>query len=307
VHYLKDKVSIKIEEYVNRRNVLFLLFCVPAIIIAYTSIKDFYHASSHGEYYTHIVLIPPVSLYLLYQKRRSIFSKQEYSYKVGLPLLLIGTLLYIFGQRAGKQLNQNDFTSITALSTFIFVNGAFVLFYGIQAFKEASFPLLFLIFIIPIPSLLMDGIIRFLQIGSTEFTNLLFVLTGVPFLRDGFVFHLPGQSVEVAPQCSGIRSCMALFITALLAGHLFLRTWWKKIILLVCVFPIAMFKNGIRITSLTLLGAYVDPRILQSSLHREGGIPFFIVALILMVPILFFLRKSEKKIGSASRDRVIID
>jgi hypothetical protein len=54
-----------------------------------------------------------------------------------------------------------------------------------------------------------------------------------------------------------------------------------------------MFKNGIRIVSLTLLGAYVDPRILQSDLHREGGIPFFIVALLLLAPVLYFLRKSE--------------
>ena len=58
---------------------------------------------------------------------------------------------------------------------------------------------------------------------------------------------------------------------------------------------IAMFKNGIRIVSLTLLGAYVDPRILQSDLHREGGIPFFIVALLLLVTVLYFLRKSEGK------------
>jgi exosortase/archaeosortase family protein len=56
-----------------------------------------------------------------------------------------------------------------------------------------------------------------------------------------------------------------------------------------------MFKNGIRIVSLTLLGAYMDPRILQSSLHREGGIPFFIVALLLLAPVLYYLRRSEGK------------
>jgi exosortase len=163
-----------------------------------------------------------------------------------------------------------------------------------QAFKTAHFPLSFLIFMIPIPTSIMDSFVSILQIGSTEFTNLLLTIIGVPFIREGFVFQLPGQSVEVAPQCSGIRSGLALIITALLAGHLFLKTWWKKVVLVICIFPITMFKNGIRITSLTLLGTYVDPRILQSSLHREGGIPFFIVALVLMAPILFFLRKSEK-------------
>ena len=131
---------------------------------------------------------------------------------------------------------------------------------------------------------------------------MLFMASGVPYLRDGFIFHLPGMSVEVAKECSGIRSGLALFITALLAGHLFLRTWWKKVILVVCIFPIAMFKNGIRITTLTLLGTYVDPRILQSSLHQEGGIPFFIIALLLMAPVLFFLRKSE---GIGSRGKGI--
>jgi exosortase len=263
------------------------------------------------------VLIPLVSLYLLYQKRSSIFTTQTNldsrlrgndnlflrlrggslgaGIAIGIQILLIGVLLYVGGQSFNPQLNQNDFTSIIAASSVIFLNGAFILFYGLPAFRAVMFPLLFLIFIIPVPSTLMDSIIYFLQVGSTEFTNVLFMATGVPFLRDGFVFHLPGLSVEVAKQCSGIRSSLALFITALLAGHLFLNTWWKKVILVICIFPIAMFKNGIRIVTLTLLGTYVDPRILQSSLHREGGIPFFIVALLLMAPILFFLRKSEGK------------
>ncbi len=138
----------------------------------------------------------------------------------------------------------------------------------------------------------MDGFIYFLQVGSTEFTNLLFMATGVPFLREGFVFHLPGMSVEVAKQCSGIRSSLALLITAILAGHMFLKTGWKKVFLAVLIIPVTMFKNGIRILILTLLGTYVDPRWLtESSLHRDGGIVFFILALVLMAPILYWLRK----------------
>ena len=135
-----------------------------------------------------------------------------------------------------------------------------------------------------------------LQVGSTEFTNLLFMATGVPFLREGFVFHLPGMSVEVAKQCSGIRSSLALLITAILAGHMFLNTWWKKVILAVLIIPITMFKNGIRILILTLMGTYWDPRWLtESSLHRDGGIVFFILALVLMAPILYWLRKGKSE------------
>ncbi len=278
----------------NRINTLFFLFFVLAFFMAYSSIKVLYYSSYHREYYSHIVLIPLVSIYLIFQNRNLIFAEKKYSFRAGIPILLMGALLYFGGQNIGVRLNQNDFTSIIALSAVVFINGAFIYCFGLMAFKAALFPLLFLIFVIPIPSLLMDSFITFLQVGSTEFTNLLFMASGAPFLREGFVFHLPGMSVEVAKQCSGIRSSLALLITTILAGHLFLKTGWKKAILVVVIIPITMFKNGIRILILTLLGAYVDPRwVTESSLHRDGGIVFFILALLLLAPILYLLRRSE--------------
>ncbi|MFH1083016.1 MAG: exosortase/archaeosortase family protein [Pseudomonadota bacterium] len=281
--------------YFNKRNILYGGFIIAALFMIYTPLKDLLDTAANREYYSHILLIPFVSVYLIYLKRKEIYSDKVYSFRIGAAVMLIGIILYVAGQNLGTSLNQNDFTSIIAASAVIFLNGTFIFTYGIRAFRNALFPLLFLVFMIPIPSSLMDGIIYFLQVGSTEFTNILLTVTGVPFFREGFVFNLVGMSVEVAKQCSGIRSGLALFITALLAGHLLLNTWWKKIILAICVLPVTMFKNGIRIVTLTLLGTYVDPRILQSPLHREGGIPFFIVALVLMVPVLYFLRKTEGK------------
>jgi exosortase len=283
-----------IKNYFNRRDVLFLLLFVGAYLMAYVPIKALYDSSSQREYYSHIVLIPLVSIYLIFQKRKVIFSEQEYSLRAGIPLLLTGALLYFTGWGIDVGLNQNDMTSLIALSAVVFINGAFIFSYGVQAFSAAMFPLLFLVFVIPIPSALMGAFISFLQMGSTEFTNLLFRATGVPFLREGFIFHLPGMSIEVANECSGIRSSLALLITAILAGHMFLTTVWKKILLAILIVPVTMFKNGIRILILTLLGTYVDPRWLTgSSLHRDGGIVFFVLALLLMAPILFYLRKSE--------------
>ena len=297
---------MKIKEYFNSSNAFFFLLFVLAFLMAYEPIKALYDSSSQREYYSHIVLIPLVCIYLVFQKRKIIFSEREnkaipgtvYSIPgitiAGISLLLVGALLYFFGRGVGAGLNQNDFTAISALAAVVFLNGGFILSYGLHAYQAALFPLLFLVFVIPIPSTLMDGFIYVLQVGSTEFTNLLFMATGVPFFREGFFFHLPGMSVEVARQCSGIRSSLALLITAILAGHMFLNTWWKKVILAVLIIPITMFKNGIRILILTLLGTYVDPKWLtESSLHRDGGIVFFILALLLMAPILYWLRKGE--------------
>lgn len=291
----------------GRRNLIFPLFFGLAFLMAYAPIKTLLDTSTQREYYSHIALIPLISIYLVFRKRRLIFGKggggdcgvaplPRQDRIIGLSLLLMGALLYVSGRGIGAGLSQNDFTSVVALSAVVFINGGFILTYGLRAFRAALFPLLFLLFVIPIPGALMESAIYVLQVGSTEFTHLLFMASGVSFLREGFIFHLPGMTIEVAKECSGIRSSLALLITAVLAGHLFLDAGGKKVVLAVAAIPVTMFKNGIRILVLTLMGTYWDPRWLtQSSLHREGGILFFLLALALMAPILYFLRRSEEK------------
>ena len=283
----------KIREMINTRNILFLLFSATALIVAYTPVRALY-SSNKSEYYSHIALIPLVSIYLVYIKRKEIFEKVNYSFTAGISVLLPGIAMFLGGIFLGSGLDKNNYASLIMFSIFIFVNGAFLLSYGMHAYRRALFPLLFLIFTVPVPTAIMDSIITFLQVGSSELSNLLFMASGVPFVRDGFVFQLSNLSVEVARQCSGIRSSMAIFIVSILAGHMFLKSPWKKIVLVICAVLIAMFKNSIRILTLSLLGNYVDPVILTSSLHREGGTPFFILALLLLAPILFLLRRSEK-------------
>jgi exosortase len=142
----------------------------------------------------------------------------------------------------------------------------------------------------------MEKTISVLLAGSTAASHMLFKLTGIPFLKEGSVFHLPGMSIQVAKECSGIRSSLGLFITAILAGRLFLRTGWRKFILILFVYPITVLKNGIRIVTLSSLAVYVDERfITQSFLHRSGGFLFYIPALVLLGIVLWWLRRSEPK------------
>ena len=266
-----------------------------ALAMIFGPIRGLLQVKTNSEYYSHIVLIPFVTAFLIFNKRKEIDVFGAQTFRPGIVLAAFGLVLYLFGMLI-TGLNQNDQTSAMIFSAVLFLLGSFTFTYGLDLFKKLCFPLLFLFFMVPFPTFLMDSFIRLLQVGSTEFVNVLMMATGVPFLRDGFVFHLSGMSIEVAKECSGIRSSLALLITALLAGHLFLKTGWKKVLLAVLIIPITMFKNGIRIVSLTLLGTYVDSRILtNSTLHTDGGILFFVLALMLMAPILYVLRKGEKE------------
>lgn len=81
----------------------------------------------------------------------------------------------------------------------------------------------------------------------------------------------------------------------MLAAYFALTSPWRRAILILSVLPVTIFKNALRIITLTLLGVYVDERILHSVLHRMGGIPFFVLALLIFGCVLWFLRRSDLK------------
>ncbi len=148
---------------------------------------------------------------------------------------------------------------------------------------------------IPPPGFLLIRIVQWLQEGSTEVSFLIFRALGIPVFRHGFVLAVPGVAIEVAQECSSIRSSIALFITCLLAGHLFLQKPWKTAVLVVLSLPLSVIKNGIRISTLTLLSLYVNPGFLHGRLHRDGGFVFFLIALALLYPVFRILEKKERR------------
>ena len=138
-----------------------------------------------------------------------------------------------------------------------------------------------------------------LQRSSAEVTALLFSVLHVPVYREGFIFSLSKFTIYVAEECSGIRSFLALVITSLVAGHWFLTSGWARTALVVVVVPLAVIKNAFRIVGLTLLANYVDPTYLtDSALHRTGGIPMFLLSLIVLIGVVWLLRRWESRPAS---------
>ena len=276
----------------DKRFLVFIGFTLVALALVFEPLRDLMDSAKRSDYYSHIILIPCVTGYLIYLKRKEILENPSPSYVFGGILAASGAALYLVGINQGVHLSENDLVAFWVFSAAVFWTGGFILLYGCGAFRKYPFPFLFLVFMIPIPGAILQKVIYALQVASTEVSHLLFALSGVPYVREGFLFHLPGVSVEVAEVCSGIRSSLALFITSILAGHFFLDRFWKKAVLAVIVFPVTVFKNGIRIITLSLLGAYVDPRFLTGGfLHQSGGFLFFIPALGLLGLALWLLRR----------------
>lgn len=278
----------------ENRGWLFLAFVSLFVVAFFRPLRDLVLTSYRSDTFSYIPFIPVLSLYLFNINRRHIFSQKKTFPAIGLIPISIGILLITGSWTAS--LDHSNYLSLVALSMVLIWIGAFALCYGIRSLRAAAFPLLSLLFMVPIPPVALDRIISILQVGSTMAAYGFFKVAGIPIARDGFIFHLPTLNIEVAQECSGINSALSLLITGLLANHFFLRTGWSKLILLLLIVPITILKNGFRIAVLSILGAYVDERILNSELHRNGGILFFILALVLLWAIIALLRKAEESL-----------
>ena len=217
----------------SRRHLFFFAAALAFTLLFLPALTRLYSLSVSSEMYSHLVLIPLVSIYLVYLRRKEAFSAAHPGASWFLPVLAAAAALLL---AAG--IVTSDLSLLTASYVFFLWTG-FLFIYGIISLRAVLFPLFFLIFLVPAPASALEWIIGILLWGSDHVSAFLFSLTGIPFMHEDYVFRLPRLSIYIAPECSGIRSSTALLLTALLADYLILSRWWSRALLLAAVLPVA--------------------------------------------------------------------
>jgi len=277
---------------------LFGVWVLLSLALFWKPVYALIQLASHDDTASHIVLIPFISAWLLYTERKD--PQRESAFKIWpAALFIVASALVALFPVTCNTCAPGIRLSGYALSLVLLVIAGFVFTSGSAAAKSSWFALAFLLFLVPIPEVLLGKIIYGLQAGSAAIAEFFFNLSGAPVLREGLVFHLPRMSIEVAQECSGIRSSLALLILALLVAHFSFRPFWKKLVFVAAGLCIMVIKNGIRIASLTLLANYVNPAFLNGNLHHHGGVVFFLIGIALLLPVYWYLRRTERFIPAA--------
>ena len=266
-------------------------FWRPLVVLVKLALQD--------DRYSHLLLIPFVTIFLIYLDRQRIFEERRWAPRLGIPLFALAIMVYWVAKPWSMWKEADDRLWLPALALVLVWVSAFLFMNGPKAAAAAIFPLCFLLLMVPVPSVFLDRATYALQKGSADLTDVLFRIFGMPVYRSGFKFALPGINIEVAKECSGIRSSLALLITGLLASHLFLRSTARKVFFVLLTIPVAIFKNAVRIVTLSFMGVYVDRAWLDSPLHRRGGALFALLGLAILLPILMWLRRSEAAPGDS--------
>jgi exosortase C (VPDSG-CTERM-specific) len=269
---------------------LVVCFSVPLIRLARFALND--------ELYSYIVLVPFISWYLIHQKRKELHGDSRPWRGAGWMLAAVGTALMtcrFLSARSGPELALGDDLALVALAFVLLVAGAAFVFLGRETMRVCGFPFAMLVFLVPMPVFVRDGIENFLQYGSAYVADGMFRLSGMTFMRMDLVFILPTTPIHVAPECSGIHSSLILFITSLIAAYLFLRTTRSRFVLVLAVLPLALLRNGFRIWTIGELCVHYGAQMLDSPIHRKGGPLFFVLSLIPFFALLVLLRRWERR------------
>lgn len=273
--------------------------CVELVVLFAASlgmwwqpIANTIHIAFSSEAHTHILLVLPLSLALIWFELRETAPHLGRSWPGGV-LLAAALLCRVMSQ--SSRLSATNSLSLSMFGLVMWWLGGVLACFGAEVFIALLFPLGFLILTVPFPGGMLTGITEFLRQSSARMTALLFQIAHVPVTRDGVLLSIPGLDLEIAQDCSSIRSSMALLLITLVLAHLFLHSWWRKILLVMAVIPLSVVKNAIRIFTIAELGTRVDPSFLDGRLHRNGGVLFLCLAVLLLVSILWLLRRGDSR------------
>jgi len=289
-----NRTGLKLSSNTSRNPwFLYAAWLVLSCLVFFKPLVALTHYSLANDSASHIPLIPVVVAALLFLDRRKLPGHGHFDFLAALPFVVIAATIQAISSIAVGQVSPQPRLFVLILGWILSLIAGFVGIFGRAAAKSVWFSLAFLAFAVPLPQNLLDRIIYLLQSGSAAVAGWIFDASGTPNWRDGFMFHLPGWNIEVARECSGIRSSTALVILAVLVAHFSFSKFWKKAVFVAAGLLMMIVKNGVRIATLSLLAKYVDPEFLFGRLHHEGGVVFFLIGLILLVPVYWLLRRGD--------------
>lgn len=271
--------------------------CLSALVLctSFGPLKQWLLFSKTSVQSSDLWLIPLISLFLLFSRRKEIFEPEQTRPAYwAIPIIVIGVLIAIRTQAGVEQI-----PALSSLGLFVALISCFVTCYGLRITRRSRFPLLFALLAVPIPETALNAIVTGLQHGSAVVVQSLFWLLRIDFVRDGMRFDFPAFAIEIASECSGIRSSFALLVLTILLAEMMLRTRSRRLLLVAAVVPLVLIKNGIRIVTLTILAMKVDQSFLDGKLHHRGGFVFFGVALMIEGVLCWGLVRSERKLTTA--------
>ena len=278
VHPHPEKKGIVQRElqYNNHRNFIQLaIISITIIALYFPTFHMFIYDWSHDDNYSHGFLVPIIVGYLVWTKKDRLRALSPSPSLWGVPVLVLGLSLYLVGTIGAEWF-------LKRASLVIVLGGVLLYLYGKAYFRLLLFPLVFLMFMVPLPAIIYSALAFKLQLFVSIISTKLIALVGVPVFREGNILYVSTGPLAVEEACSGMRSIMALLALSALFAYLMYDSRFKQGVLVASALPIAVITNIIRVTITGIAAHYWGKAFAEGILHESFGWLVFVIAFILL-------------------------
>ncbi len=227
-----------------------------------------------SETFAHGYLIVPISLWLVWEKRRGL--KGLIPKPTLLPLLLFVPIG--FGWLVA------DLVDTLVVQQFAFVAMLGLTIWAVLGHRIArylAFPILFLFFGVPMG----EGLVYPMMNFTADFTVAMLDITGIPVYREGTFFTIPSGQWSVVEACSGVRYLIASVTLGVLFAYLTYTHWWKRVLFVVFSIFVPILANGLRAYMIVMIGHLSDMKLAVGVDHLLYGWVFFGIVITIMFAV----------------------
>jgi exosortase len=233
---------------------------------------------------SHGFFIPLISGYLVWMRRSALAAAPVGESKVGLGLAAGAAAMLVAGWLAAEFFTMR-------LSLVLALCGCVLFWLGKDVFSRLLTPLLFLIFMIPIPAIVYDTVALPLKLFVSWFSVGVLKALGMMVVREGNVIMFPNITLEVVDACSGLRSLTSLLALATAYALIFVRRPWQRLVLVISAIPIAVGANVVRVVGTGILARRFGAAAAEGFFHEFTGLATFALALVMLVCLHQILRR----------------
>lgn len=231
----------------------------------------------NSEAYAHGPIVLTIVIWLFWRNSIGFSARPQTGAALcGWTALVLGLLVYAIGR-------SQTIVLLEAGSVIPVVGGLILALQGWAGLRRFWFPLLFLVFFVPLPGFVIDGVTGALKHKVSALVEMLLYQAGYPIGRNGVVLTIDQYQVLVSDACSGLNSMFSLSAMGLLYLYLMRYTSWARNgLLLLGVLPIAFAANIVRVVILVLITYHLGDEAGQGFLHGFAGMLLFVIALLML-------------------------
>lgn len=233
---------------------------------------------TRDSYYSHGILIPFITAYLIWQNRSQLMQMKPEKSEIGMKLIILGLFVHLI-----SSLFRVYFSS--GFSLVIVIIGLILYFYGEKILKDISFPIVFLFFMVPLPLVVIINISFKMKLFAAQIAAVVLNSMNILAVREGSLIRMANAQVVVDDVCSGLRSLMSLTALGSIFAYWMKGPMWKRLLLFLSTVPIAVITNVCRIILLASVSEIWGSKYATGFIHDLSGFIVFALAFILLYSV----------------------